>query len=148
MFQIRKITPGDIDFIIGLTKESGIHEGRLLENIRDFVVCENNRALCGCGCLTVRGSEGYMNWVAVAGADRRSQLGSAIVKALLNIAEHRGVEVVYTPGICPDFLKALGFAETSSSRAIAGTMKVFGIAGACDIFEVYLEGYFKPCSPK
>jgi len=148
MFQIRKIMPGDISFIMELTKKSGIYEGRLLENIENFVVCENNKALCGCGCLTVHGREGYMNWVAVAEKDRRNTLGSAVVKALLNIAEHKGAEMVYTPGICPDFLKSLGFAETSSSRAVAGTTELLGIPGTRNVFEVSLEGYFKPCSQK
>jgi len=148
LFQIRKIKPEDIGFITELTVENGIYEGKLLENIEGFVVCENDKALRGCGCLIANGSRGYINWVAISREARRDKLGSAVVKALLNIAEHKGVDKVYAPGICPGFLHALGFSETSCGPEDDQAREVLGLKSVENIFEVSLEGYFKPCSQK
>lgn len=146
MFQIRKVKPEDIGFIIELAKVTGIYEGRLLENIESFLVCENDKALRGCGCLIIKGNRGYMNWVAISGEARREKLGSAVVKALLNIAEHKGVEKVYAPGICPGFLHSLGFEETSCCMEADLARDALGASDVNSIYEVSLEGYFKPCT--
>lgn len=148
MFQIRKVKPEDIGFIMELTSKNGIYEGKLLENIEDFLVCENDNSLRGCGCLITRGRKGYMNWIAISREARREKLGSAVVKALLNIAEHKGIEKVYAPGICPGFLAALGFEETSDIQEVEMVQEVLGSSGAGKAYEVSLEGYFKPCTQK
>lgn len=148
MFQIRKVKPEDVGFIMELTKENGIYEGRLLENIEGFIVCEDDKILRGCGCLVTHGNSGYMNWIAVSREARREKLGSAIVKALLNIAEHKGVVKVFAPGICPGFLCAMGFAETDCVQEADQAREALGSSGAKNIFEVSLAGYFKPCTQK
>ncbi len=148
MFQIRKVKPEDIGFIMELTREAGIHEGRLLENIESFLVCENEKALRGCGCVIIQGNRGYMNWVAISREARREKLGSAVVKALLNIAERKGVEKVYALGICPGFLGALGFEETSCCTEADLAREALGASSVSSIYEVSLEGYFKPCTHK
>ena len=42
MLQIRKIKPEDIEFVMKLTSENGCTEGRLLSNIENFLICEND----------------------------------------------------------------------------------------------------------
>lgn len=148
MFQIRKIKPEDIGFVMGLTSENGISEGNLLSNIESFLICESNKVKCGCGCLVANESEGFLNWVAVSPGHRGEGLGGAITRALLNIAEGKGVEEVYAPGICTEFLESLGFEETSHKPAIERARDILGITGSHEFYKVSLNGYFKPCSEK
>ncbi len=148
MFQIRRIKPEDIDFVLKLIGECGISQGKLLSNIEGFLICEDNNTRCGCGCLAAKGGEGFINWIAVSEGSRRNGLGTAITKALLNIADHNGVEEVYAPGICPDFLKALGFRETGCEAPADRARAVLGASEACGYYMVPIEGYFKPCSQK
>lgn len=148
MFQIRRIKPEDIGFVMQLTTENGIDRGKLLANIENFLICEDNNIKCGCGCLVTYVSKGFLNWVAVSEGHRGNGFGSAITKALLNIAEHKGVEEVYAPGICTDFLKVLGFEESSCKPDVDRAMEVLGDTGTYLFYKVSLKDYFKTCSQK
>ncbi|HYF82878.1 MAG TPA: GNAT family N-acetyltransferase [Clostridia bacterium] len=147
MLQIRKIRPEDIDFILELTKDFECSRVKLLPNIENFLVCENDNIKCGCGCLIPLDSTGLISWVTVKESYRREKLGSAITKALLNIAELKGIKEVYAAGICGDFLTAMGFVKYESKAASEDMREILGdIDGDC--YKVTLEGYFKPCSHK
>lgn len=148
MLQVRKVKPEDISFILELTSENCIAAGKLLSNIESFVICETDNVKCGCGCLVACGSEGFMNWVVVNEVYRKKGFGSAITKALLNIAEHKGIEEVYAPGFCINFLKILGFKETSCEAAADKIRDVLGVSGTYPLYNVSLTGYFMPCSQK
>jgi N-acetylglutamate synthase-like GNAT family acetyltransferase len=148
MFQIRRIKPEDIDFVIKLIEECGISQGKLLSNIEGFLICENNNTRCGCGCLTAKGGEGFIYWIAVNEGSRGNGLGAAITKALLNIADHNGLEEVYAPGKCPDFLKALGFKKADCEAPVDRARVVLGVSEDCEYYMVPIKGYFKPCSQK
>lgn len=148
MLQVRRIKPEDINFVMELTTENGISGGKLLSNIESFLICENDNVKCGCGCLVTYDCECFLNWVAVSTGYRGNGLGSAITKALLNIADRKGVEEVYAAGICEDFLKVMGFEETSCKAAIDGATEVLGVTEALKFYKVSLKGYFKSCSQK
>jgi len=148
MLQIRRIKPEDIGYIMKIASENGYTGGKLLSNIENFLICENDNVKCGCGCLTMKKDKGYMSFVIVSEEHRRKQLGSAITKALLNIADLKGIEEVYAVGICEDFLIAMGFEKQDSRVVMEDIKEVLGDTSAEEYYRVFLKGYFKSCSPK
>jgi N-acetylglutamate synthase-like GNAT family acetyltransferase len=147
MLQIRKIKPEDIDFVLELAKELGCPEGKLLAHIENFLICESDRIKCGCGCLVPLGSTGLISWVMIRESHRGQKLGGAIIKALLNIADLRGIKEVYAAGICGEFLTAMGFVKFESKDGMEHMGEILGDVGM-ECYKVSLEGYFKTCSQK
>jgi N-acetylglutamate synthase-like GNAT family acetyltransferase len=145
MLQIRKIRPEDIDFLLELMEEFEGSRDKLLTNIENFLVCESDSVKCGCGCLVPLGSKGLISWVMVKEGYRRQKLGGAITRALLNIAERKGITEVYSSGICGDFLTAMGFVKQDSKAAAEEMRETLEDIGT-EFYKVSLEGYFKPCS--
>lgn len=148
MLQIRKIKPEDIGFVMKIISEYECIRGKLLLNLESFLICENDNVKCGCGCLVEKKDKGYMSWVVVSKDHRRKQLGSAITKALLNIADLNGVDEVYAVGICGDFLEAVSFEKQSNGTVMNDIKEVLGDINASEYYRVFLKGYFKPCSQK
>lgn len=148
MMQIRKIRPEDISFVLELTLENGHPGGKLLSNIENFLICESDNIKCGCGCIVPLGSKGILGWVTVCEDQRRKQLGTAITKALLNIADLNGAKEVYAANICGDFLKAMSFEKFENKFALDEIKEVLGDINVSECYRVSLEGYFVPCSHK
>lgn len=146
MLQIRKIKPEDIGFIIDINSKYGLPGSKVLSNIEHFLICEDENIKCGCGCLVPYEGKGYISCVIVDEGHRRKKLGSAITKALLNIADLQGIEEVYASGICEPFLQALGFEKHDTGSALKdGFIEAIGNTGTTDYFRVFLKDYFKPC---
>ncbi len=148
MLQIRKIKPDDIGFVTDLAAERLKAGGKVLSNIENFLICDVDSVSCGCGCIVLSGDKGYISWLMVKEAYKRQKLGSAIAKALLNIADLKGVKEVYATGICEEFLTAMGFNKENNKAEINILYEIFGEAGDMSCYKVVLEGYFKPCSQK
>lgn len=148
MFQVRKIKPEDIGFVMEVTSKNGYSGGKLLSNIEGFVICENDNIKCGCGCIIFLNGKGYISWLTVIEGHRRQKFGDAIVRALLNIADLKGIDEVYGAGICEDFMKAMGFERQNNSTVMDVIKDVIGETEVSDYFRVALDGYFKSCSQK
>jgi len=148
MLQIRKIKRSDIDFVIEITSENRFPGDKLLSSIENFLICESDGEKCGCGCIALFGGKGYISWVVIKERYRRQRFGDAIVRALLNIADLRGVEEVYAVGICEDFLKSMGFERQENSSAVDDIKKMIGDSGDSEYYRVSLKNYFKPCSQR
>ncbi len=148
MLQIRKIKPEDISFVQELASENGYTAGKLLSNIDGFLICESDNEKCGCGCIVLKESKGFLNWVIVSESHRRMKLGTAITKALLNIADLKGAKEVYAANICGHFLKAMGFKKEENKNITADIKEIFGDISTPEYYRVSMEGYFKPCSQK
>lgn len=148
MIQIRKIKPEDISFVMDITLKNGYSMGKLLSNIENFLICEDNGTRCGCGCIILKNEKGYISWITVIEEYRRQKLGDAIVKALLNIADLKGIKKVYAVETCKDFLKAMGFEKDNNDAVIDDIREVIDETNTSEYYKVLLEGYFKPCSQK
>jgi N-acetylglutamate synthase-like GNAT family acetyltransferase len=148
MFQIRRIKPEDIGFVMEVTSINGYSRGKLLSNIQNFMICEDVNIKCGCGCIVFLNGKGYISWLTVIEGHRRQKLGDALARALLNIADLKGIDEVYGVGICEDFMKAMGFEKENNSTVMDVIKDVIGETEASDYFRVLLDGYFKPCSQK
>lgn len=147
MLQIRKIRPDDIDFILEQAKGFEGSRVKLLSNIENILICESENVKCGCGCMIPLGNAGIVSWIMVSESYRRQKLGDAITRALLNIAERKGIKEVYAAGICGVFLTAMGFTKIDSENITEDTKNVLGDLDT-EYYKVSLEGYFKPCSHK
>lgn len=87
-----------------------LHE--LYENIRDFVVMEEDGEIVGTAAL-------HVNWanlaevkaVAVAAHCHRKGYGRQLVQATLEDARHLGIARVFCLTYRPDFFRSLGFTE-------------------------------------
>lgn len=146
MLQIRRTKPEDIGFIMEIASKNGCPAEKLLSHIEGFLVCEVDGVKCGCGCIILKENKGFMSWVIVSDGHRRKKLGSAIVKALLNIADLKGVKEVYAANVCGEFLEAMGFYKEDGKKGIEDMEDVFGSINISEYYRVSLEGYFKPCS--
>ncbi|MGI6584352.1 MAG: GNAT family N-acetyltransferase [Gracilibacteraceae bacterium] len=146
MIQIRKIKPEDIGFVIDITSKYGFTGNKILSNIEHFLICEDNYNKCGCGCLVPYEGKGFINCIIVAEEHRRKKLGSAITKALLNIADMQGIEEVYASGICETFLQAMGFEKYTGIDVADDFKKAVGDTGESEFYRVFLKDYFNPCS--
>jgi N-acetylglutamate synthase-like GNAT family acetyltransferase len=154
MLQIRKVKPEDVQFVWEMAEKGNWSREQLSVNLDGFLICESDGVKCGCGCLINNEGIGILNWVEVIEGYRGRRLGTAIVKALLNIADRNMITDVYTaipsatPGEgCARFLASLefrpvdGMAERDKIQAVLGE-------GCGECYHVSLEGYFKPCSEK
>lgn len=148
MLQIRKIRPDDIGFVMEFASERIGSGSKLLANIENFLICESDNVKCGCGCLVLSKDRGFIGWVIVSEDYRRQKLGGAITKALLNIADLKGIKEVYASGMCESFLKAMGFEGTNNKDAMDELKEVFGDTGDSNCYKVSLEGYFRTCTHK
>ncbi len=145
MLKIRKIVPEDIEFIIDINSESRFTGDKLLSNIGNFLVCEIDGVKSGCGCIALSSDNGFISWVTVKAGYRRQRYGDAIVRALLNIADLRGIKKVYGTGICGSFLISMGFEKQCNRIVINEIKKVFGDNSISEYYGVSLIGYFKHC---
>lgn len=151
MMQIRKIKPEDIQFVLDMAKDNNCLEGKLLSNIEGFLICENDKKRCGCGCLVMSEGKGYLGWVMVSEDSRGRKLGGTIMKALLNIADINGIKDVYAAplptGMCGEFLTAMGFEAIASTSVRRNLKEVLGLDNT-ENYHVSMDGYFKSCTGK
>ena len=83
----------------------------VIENVRDFVVTEQDGTFAGCGALHVTWSDiAEIRSVAVAPAARQRGIGKAIVERLIADADKLGVARLFAFTYVPAFFEKLGFA--------------------------------------
>jgi amino-acid N-acetyltransferase len=82
----------------------------LCENIRDFVVAEDDGRVIGCGALHLYGTHlAEIRSIAVAPEAKRRGAGRVLVDALMNEAKRHGVTCVCLFTRTPEFFAHLGF---------------------------------------
>ncbi len=152
MINIRKLTPEDVERVLGLFEASAANTKGVLANLKDFMLCESGSEILGCGCGIVKDNEVFVNCVLVKEASRRDKIGSAIVKAILNQAELNGAKKAYMLTSVPQLAEYLKFDRMSEGTVYKEKQQFFieayngNLSGA--IYFANLEGYFKPCCCK
>jgi amino-acid N-acetyltransferase len=82
----------------------------ICENVRDFVVLENNRRIVGCGALHLYGQHlGEIRSITVEPTHQGLGGGKRLVRALLDEAERHQVSCICLFTRKPDFFKLMGF---------------------------------------
>lgn len=147
MIHVRKADNGDLEFIQELVSRENRSGSEIEANLECFLICESGTERCGAGCARVSGDKGFINWVTVKIEYRRQKLGSAIMKALLNIMDLRGVKEAYVLSVSEEFLLNLEFYRTEEELS-QDYEKFFGAPAKGNLYKVSLDGYFRTCSQK
>lgn len=148
MLQIRKIKPEELSIakqMIIITYQLSDIE---LSNIENIAVCISDNQLVGCGCSVQIEKQCYLHWICVEKEYRRTNLGTAIVKYLLNIEEKKGAIAAYLSTPCESFANKLGFTVLEKNNDIEIKNKFYEIYKDKNINSCYyasLINYFKPC---
>jgi amino-acid N-acetyltransferase len=117
MLQIRNATLPDVQHIHGIIQPYAF-EGALLprsvpelcENVRDFVVAEQDGRIVGCGALHLYGMHlAEIRSIAVAPQTKGRGIGRSLVSALMEEAQRQAVTCVCLFTRTPGFFGRLGF---------------------------------------
>lgn len=88
-------------------------EHELAENIRDFVVAEDQGVLAGCGALQIYTADhAEIRSLAVCPDKKRAGIGSLIIRTLLAEAQSLETIKVFAFTTSPAFFRKVGFEET------------------------------------
>ena len=123
---IRRATIHDVPAVGQLIKSCAERElmlprslADLYENLRDFVVCEDEDAkqVVGCAALHIMWSDlAEVRSVAVDDGRQRRGIGTRLVERCLDEAAELGVQRVFTLTYQTDFFKKLGFTQIDKSE--------------------------------
>jgi amino-acid N-acetyltransferase len=84
----------------------------ICENIRDFIVVENEGEIVGCGALHLYGMHlAEIRSITVTSKSRGRGAGRVLIDALLREAKHQSVTCVCLFTRIPDFFARMGFRE-------------------------------------
>lgn len=116
---LRRATVADTAPILKLINELAVRQVMLprspasvLENLRDFVVAEQNGAFVGCGALHIVWSDlAEIRSIAVAPDAQKSGIGFAMAEELLDDARALGIARVFAFTYVAEFFAKLGFHE-------------------------------------
>ncbi len=107
---VRKATPRDLPYILGILTKSGLPIEGVKDHIANFLIAECQGVIVGVCGLEVCGFIGLVRSVAVTKANRQRGVGRQLVEQLVRVAQRRGISELYlfTPSAQPFFGK-LGF---------------------------------------
>ena len=90
---------------------------QIYENIRDFIVAEEQGALVGMGALHVMWEDlAEIRTLAVVANHKRSGVGTRIVEALIEDGKALGVKKFFALTYQPEFFGACGFIEEDKNN--------------------------------
>ena len=89
---------------------------QVAEDLRDFVVCEREGRIVGCGALHLWADLAEIRSVAVEEGAWRLGIGTALVKACIAEARALGVNTVFVLTYQPDFFQRLGFHRVGKDK--------------------------------
>jgi amino-acid N-acetyltransferase len=116
---VRKANMQDIPALLGLINGyagKGIMlprtEFELSENMRDFMVAWDGRALAGCGALHFYSpTVGEVRSLATAETHKKHGVGRLIIQALVTEAQTYGLDAIFAFTYVKDFFAKVGFHE-------------------------------------
>jgi len=120
---IRKPSLRDAESIAGLIRHYAERRFMLArsveqvcEDLRDFVVAEDDGVIVGCGALHLWSDLAEIRSLGVVESHWRRGIGSDLVRRCLAEAVELGVREVFTLTYQPDFFERLGFKRVSKAR--------------------------------
>lgn len=137
--KIRKATVSDIKLIHKLINEFA-KKGEMLprslnelyENIRDFLIAEDNNEIKGVCALHILWEDlAEIRSLAVKKESQKKGIGSLLVKKCLKEAKKLGVNKVFVLTYIPEFFKKTGFRELDKSKL---PQKIWGDCIRCPKF--------------
>ncbi len=114
----------------------------ICENIRDFIVVENEGEIVGCGALHLYGMHlAEIRSITVTSKAKGRGAGRVLVDALLKEAQHQSVTCVCLFTRIPDFFARMGFREVEKEALPDKALKDCQLCprqNACDEIAMYL----------
>ena len=89
---------------------------QVCENLRDFVVAEDDGVIVGCGALHLWSDLGEIRSLGVVESHWRKGIGSELVRKCLDEAVDLVVREVFTLTYQPEFFEQLSFKRVSKAR--------------------------------
>ncbi|MDF2592325.1 MAG: hypothetical protein K0S75_1791 [Clostridia bacterium] len=150
MIQVRKVQPKDLEYIYQNKEALAYNQKSMNDMLENMMIIIDNNEICGSGFYMVIDNKCILNWIHIKKDHRRNQLGTMLVKTILNSAELQGAIQAYLPGECEDFAEFLGFQRIIESDEIDDINRIYSELYEADnfnnIYKVSLVGYFKPCN--
>ena len=114
----------------------------ICENIRDFIVVENEGEIVGCGALHLYGMHlAEIRSITVTSKSKGRGAGRVLVDALLKEAKHQSVTCVCLFTRIPDFFARMGFREVEKEALPDKALKDCQLCprqNACDEIAMYM----------
>ncbi len=114
----------------------------ICENIRDFIVVENEGEIVGCGALHLYGMHlAEIRSITVTSKAKGRGAGRVLVDALLKEAKHQSVTCVCLFTRIPDFFARMGFREVEKEALPDKALKDCQLCprqNACDEIAMYM----------
>lgn len=150
MIQVRRVQPKDLDYIFKNAVALKYDQELMANKLENMMIVVDNNEICGSGFFINTENKCILNWIHIKEEHRRKQLGTMLVKTILNSAEHQGALQAYITGECEDFADFLGFQRVIESDEIKDIntrfSELYGSNIINNIYKVSLIGYFKPCN--
>lgn len=149
MIQVRAVKPEDLDYIFNNVEALAYEQLFMSDKLDNMMIIIDNKEICGIGFFINVESKCILNWIHIKKEHRRKQLGTMLVKTMLNSAEHQGAIQAYLHGECEEFAEFLGFQsikedEVKDMSSIYS--ELYQTKTYNNIYKVSLIDYFKPCS--
>jgi len=130
--RIRAATPEDLPAVRELLSTSGLPVDGVEENLDDFIVAVEDRAISGVIGVERYGPTALLRSAAVSTSSRGSGLGSRLVKAILERAAAQGVKDVYLlTTTASEYFPRFGFTEVERADAPVQLRASREFQGAC-----------------
>lgn len=150
MIQVRRVQPQDLEYIFKNQEALEYNQELMSNKLENMMIVVDNNEICGFGFYINIDNKCILNWVHIKKEHRRNQLGTMLVKTILNSAEQQGSLQAYLPGECEDFAEFLGFERLIELDEIKNIntsyIDLYKTHNLKNIYKVSLIGYFKPCN--
>lgn len=124
----------------------------ICENIRDFIVVENDREIVGCGALHLYGMHlAEIRSITVTQGSKGKGAGRVLIDALLREAKKQSVTCVCLFTRIPEFFGKMGFKEVEKEELPDKALKDCNKCSrqnACDEIAMYLGTLPKGAGPR
>ena len=149
MIQVRRVQPKDLAYIFENSEALGYKQAMMSNSLENMMIIVDNHEICGIGFYINIDHKCILDWIHIKKEHRRKQLGTMLVKTMLNSAELQGALQAYLPGECEDFAEFLGFqrmmeAEINDIDKLYN--ELYHSKHLNNLYKVSLVDYFKPCN--
>lgn len=150
MIQVRRVKPEDLDYIFKNGESLDYKQVFMSNKLENMMIIIDNNEIIGIGFYINLENKCILNWIHIKKEHRRKQLGTMLVKTMLNSAEHEGALQAYLQGECDDFAEFLGFQRIIEACEINDINNIYNELYQAktmnNIYKVSLIDYFIPCS--
>ncbi len=127
MFEIRNISPNDIESVFEFIKEENIKSNNIYKFLDNFLICKWEGSICGFGFGLIENEFFFIKSVFVKPNYRNKGIGSTIIKAFINKCDVQNINNLYIYGKDAEFYKRLQFTQITMEHFIQNKNIFFNI---------------------